>query len=74
LRRVGWLSGWRSYSSGIILRRLDTTKQRGARGTVALPFSRFLFLPQPHPWPAAILGDELDAGRFENFANKIEIE
>jgi hypothetical protein len=29
-------------------------------------------LPQPHARPAAVLGDELDAGRFEGAAKNIK--
>ena len=32
-----------------------------------------MFLPvpaQPHPWPAAVLVDELDAGRFQGPPNR----
>src|ERR1700692_3676994 len=28
-------------------------------------------LPEPHPWPAAVLGDELDAGVFERGADGV---
>ena len=31
-----------------------------------------LFLPQPHARPAAVLGDELDAGEFEGSAKHFE--
>jgi hypothetical protein len=32
----------------------------------------FRALPQSHPWPAAILGDELDAGRLEGASQRLK--